>query len=135
MRISDWSSDVCSSDLAALYIDALLGKHFALLGSTGTGKSTAAALILHRICQRAPQGHIVMVDPHGEYGAAFKTAGAVYAVGNLQLTYWLMNFEEHSEVFFNSHGSDRQVYADILAKSLPPAPAPGRVGRGSTQMN
>ena len=35
---------------AALYVDAMLGKHFALLGSTGTGKSTAAALILHRIC-------------------------------------------------------------------------------------
>jgi len=36
---------------AGLYIDAMLGKHFALLGSTGTGKSTSAALILHRICQ------------------------------------------------------------------------------------
>ena len=35
---------------AALYIDAMLGKHFALVGSTGTGKSTSAALILHRIC-------------------------------------------------------------------------------------
>src|SRR3546814_20620569 len=66
---------------AALYIDALLGKHFALLGSTGTGKSTAAALILHRICQRAPQGHLVLVDPPGDYGAALKTAGAVYDVG------------------------------------------------------
>ncbi|MEP7005417.1 MAG: DUF87 domain-containing protein, partial [Sphingomonas bacterium] len=42
---------------AALYIDAMLGKHFALLGSTGTGKSTSAALILHRICELAPQGH------------------------------------------------------------------------------
>ncbi|HEX8580322.1 MAG TPA: DUF87 domain-containing protein, partial [Allosphingosinicella sp.] len=51
----------------ALYIDALLGKHFALLGSTGTGKSTSAALIMHRICDMAPEGHIVMVDPHGEY--------------------------------------------------------------------
>jgi transcriptional regulator with AAA-type ATPase domain len=36
---------------AALYVDAMLGKHFALLGSTGTGKSTSAALILHRICE------------------------------------------------------------------------------------
>src|SRR3546814_13048128 len=108
MRISDWSSDVCSSDLAALYIDALLGKHFALLGSTGTGKSTAAALILHRICQRAPQGHIVMVDPHGEYGAAFKTAGAVYDVGNLPMPYWLMNFEEHCEVFLTSQGRSEE---------------------------
>ncbi|MFN9378225.1 MAG: ATP-binding protein, partial [Novosphingobium sp.] len=57
---------------AGLYIDSMLGKHFALLGSTGTGKSTSAALILHRICESAPEGHIVMIDPHGEYSAAFK---------------------------------------------------------------
>jgi ABC-type multidrug transport system ATPase subunit len=77
----------------------MLGKHFALLGSTGTGKSTSAALILHRICDMAPQGHIVMIDPHGEYSAAFKTNGAIYDVGNLAMPYWLMNFEEHCEVF------------------------------------
>ncbi|WP_164107877.1 helicase HerA domain-containing protein, partial [Serratia marcescens] len=47
---------------AALYVDAMLGKHFALLGSTGTGKSTATALILHRICELAPQSHVVMID-------------------------------------------------------------------------
>jgi DNA helicase HerA-like ATPase len=103
---------------AALYVDALLGKHFALLGSTGTGKSTAAALILHRICQLAPQGHIVMIDPHGEYASAFKDAGALYDVSNLQMPYWLMNFEEHCEVFLTTAGSDRQVDADILAKCL-----------------
>jgi hypothetical protein len=101
---------------AALYIDAMLGKHFALLGSTGTGKSTAAALILHRICELAPQGHIVMIDPHGEYSSAFKSIGALYDVSNLQMPYWLMNFEEHCEVFLTTSGSDRQVDADILAK-------------------
>ena len=53
----------------------MLGKHFALLGSTGTGKSTSAALILHRICEAAPEGHIVMIDPHGEYSAAFRNTG------------------------------------------------------------
>ncbi|HWK34775.1 ATP-binding protein [Sphingomonas sp.] len=103
---------------AALYIDAMLGKHFALLGSTGTGKSTAAALILHRICELAPDGHIVMIDPHGEYGAAFKTTGAIYDVSNLAMPYWLMNFEEHCEVFVTTDGSDRQTDSDILAKCL-----------------
>ncbi len=114
---------------AALYVDALLGKHFALLGSTGTGKSTAAALILHRICDLAPQGHIVMVDPHGEYAAAFKGNGATYDVSNLQMPYWLMNFEEHCEVFVTSHGSERQVDADILAKCLLMARSKGRLGQ------
>ena len=103
---------------AGIYIDAMLGKHFALLGSTGTGKSTSAALILHRICQNAPQGHIVMVDPHGEYAAAFKSTGTIFDVSNLQMPYWLMNFEEHCEVILTSSGSDRQEDADILAKCL-----------------
>lgn len=103
---------------AALYVDAMLGKHFALLGSTGTGKSTAAALILHRICELAPQGHVVMVDPHGEYASAFRNTGALFDVSNLAMPYWLMNFEEHCEVFLTTEGSERQVDADILAKCL-----------------
>ena len=114
---------------AALYVDSLLGKHFALLGSTGTGKSTAAALILHRICQLAPQGHIVMIDPHGEYSAAFKTNGMIYDASNLAMPYWLMNFEEHCEVFLTASDSERQMDADILAKCLLAARAKGRLGQ------
>ncbi|WP_394648764.1 ATP-binding protein [uncultured Sphingomonas sp.] len=114
---------------AALYVDAMLGKHFALLGSTGTGKSTATALILHRICALAPQGHIVMIDPHGEYGAAFGATGALFDVSNLQMPYWLMNFDEHCEVFVTSSGASRQVDADILAKCLLAAKAKSRAGQ------
>ncbi|QZP08027.1 ATP-binding protein [Caenibius sp. WL] len=103
---------------AGVQIDAMLGKHFALLGSTGTGKSTAAALLLHRICNAAPNGHILMIDPHGEYASAFGANGILLNVGNLQLPYWLMNFEEHCEVFLTSTGHDRQEDADILARCL-----------------
>ncbi len=118
----------------ALYIDAMLGKHFALLGSTGTGKSTTAALILHRICELAPQGHIVMIDPHGEYSAAFKTNGALFDVSNLAMPYWLMNFEEHCEVFLTSHGNDRQMDADILAKCLLAARSKSRTAEGIAKL-
>ena len=114
---------------AALYVDAMLGKHFALLGSTGTGKSTSAALILHRIVDMAPQGHVVMIDPHGEYSAAFRGNGAIFDVSNLQLPYWLMNFEEHCEVFLTTQGSERQVDADILSKCLLAARAKSRQGQ------
>ncbi|WP_294171802.1 DUF87 domain-containing protein [uncultured Sphingomonas sp.] len=102
----------------ALYIDPMLSKHFAVLGSTGTGKSTSVALILHRISQYSPEGHIVMIDPHGEYSAAFKGCGELFNVDNLQLPYWLLNFEEHCEVLLTTDGAERQRDADILAKCL-----------------
>ena len=118
----------------ALYVDAMLGKHFALLGSTGTGKSTSAALILHRICDLAPEGHIVMIDPHGEYSAAFKGTGEIFDVDNLAMPYWLMNFEEHAEVFISSSGAERQADSDILAKCLLAARAKNRVAEGLTKL-
>ncbi|MDB5712779.1 MAG: hypothetical protein JWO15_176 [Sphingomonadales bacterium] len=118
----------------ALFIDALLGKHFALLGSTGTGKSTSAALILHKICEMAPQGHIVMIDPHGEYSAAFKTNGALFDVSNLAMPYWLMNFEEHCEVFISGNREERQLDVDILAKCLLAAKAKSRAAEGIAKL-
>jgi uncharacterized protein len=118
----------------ALYVDAMLGKHFALLGSTGTGKSTSAALILHRICQMAPEGHVVMIDPHGEYSAAFKSTGEIFDVGNLAMPYWLMNFEEHCEVFVTGTGADAQLDRDILAKCLLAARAKGKQAEGIVKL-
>ncbi len=118
----------------AVYVDAMLGKHFALLGSTGTGKSTSAALILHRICELAPQGHIVMIDPHGEYSAAFKSNGALFDVTNLAMPYWLMNFEEHCEVFVTTQGSDRQTDSDVLAKCLLAAKSKSRAAEGISKL-
>jgi DNA helicase HerA-like ATPase len=110
----------------ALYIDPMLGKHFAVLGSTGTGKSTSVALILHRISQASPEGHILMIDPHGEYSAAFKSCGEIFNVDNLQLPYWLMNFDEHCEVLLTTHGAERERDADILAKCLLAARTKGK---------
>ena len=110
----------------ALYVDPMLGKHFAVLGSTGTGKSTSVSLILHRISELSPEGHIVMIDPHGEYSAAFKDCGELFNVDNLQLPYWLMNFEEHCEVFLTTDGAERQRDADILGKCLLAARTKGK---------
>ena len=111
----------------ALYVDPMLSKHFAVLGSTGTGKSTSVSLILHRISQLSPEGHIVMIDPHGEYSAAFKDCGEIFNVDNLQLPYWLMNFEEHCEVLLTTDGGERQRDADILAKCLLAARTKGKM--------
>ena len=114
---------------AALFIDSMLGKHFALLGSTGTGKSTSTALILHKIVEKAPQGHIVMLDPHGEYAAAFSSTGMIFNVDNMNIPYWLMNFEEHCEVFITTEGSEREMDMDILAKCVLQARAKNRLAQ------
>jgi DNA helicase HerA-like ATPase len=118
----------------ALYVDAMLGKHFAVLGSTGTGKSTSVALILHRICELAPEGHIVMIDPHGEYSAAFKGTGEIFDVNNIALPYWLLNFEEHCEVLITTTGADKQRDRDILAKCLLAARGKNRLAEEIPQL-
>lgn len=118
----------------SLYVDAMLGKHFALLGSTGTGKSTSAALILHKICELAPEGHIVMIDPHGEYSAAFQYNGALFDVSNLAMPYWLMNLDEHCEVFITTEGSEKQQDRDILAKCLLAARGKSKVAEGISKL-
>jgi hypothetical protein len=109
-----------------LYVDPMLSKHFAILGSTGTGKSTSVALILHRISQLSPEGHILMIDPHGEYSAAFKSCGELFNADNLQLPYWLLNFEEHCEVLLTTDGAERERDRDILAKCILAARTKGK---------
>ena len=56
---------------AYIVADDLLGKHFAVLGSTGTGKSCAVALILRAMMHNYRHGHIVLLDMHNEYARAF----------------------------------------------------------------
>jgi len=74
--------------------DLLLGKHFAVLGTTGSGKSCATALILRRIIESHPNAHIVVLDPHNEYSDAFRDYAEIIDSKTLELPYWLFSFEE-----------------------------------------
>ena len=103
---------------ASLNLNALLSKHFAVLGSTGVGKSTTVAALLHKVLDAAPNGHVVLIDPHGEYAAAFKENSIHLGVDTLKLPFWLMNFEEHAEAFLTSDGASRERDRDILGKCL-----------------
>jgi hypothetical protein len=83
-------------------MNELLGKHTAILGSTGAGKSGAVAAIIHSILERGiaaerptwtPQ--IVVLDPHNEYGKAFKDHKRLSTdEGTLSLPYWLLDLDE-----------------------------------------
>ena len=97
---------------ACVSIDDLLGKHFALLGTTGTGKSCALTLLLKRILEQNPNGHVLLLDPHGEYARAFGERAEHLTVETFRLPFWLLTFEELTEVLF---GNDRvEMYAEIM---------------------
>tara|TARA_B100001939_G_scaffold347854_1_gene370958 strand:+ start:8615 stop:10279 length:1665 start_codon:yes stop_codon:yes gene_type:complete len=104
---------------ASIITDNMLGKHFAVLGSTGTGKSCTVALLIHRLVERMPNAHIIILDPHNEYEAAFESCGEPFDINNLRLPYWLMNFEEHIELFIGLRRTlEREVEIDILRRCL-----------------
>jgi len=103
---------------AALKAETLLSKHFAVLGSTGTGKSSTVALLIHRLVEAHPNAHIVILDPHNEYASAFSSNGVHVSTDDLALPYWLMNFEEHVELFVGRDTAGREAEVDILKRSL-----------------
>jgi len=104
---------------ASIQTDNMLGKHFAVLGSTGTGKSCTVALIIHRIIERMPKGHIIILDPHNEYAVAFEGRGVKFDISNLRLPYWMMNFDEHVEMFIGKRDSrEREAEVDILRRCI-----------------
>ena len=105
---------------AMVKIDDLLGKHFAILGTTGTGKSCTVALLLRRILEKNPQGHVLLLDVHREYAHAFKDIAEVISTGNMNLPFWLLNFEEIVEILIGQH-PNRETDVEVLRELIPVA--------------
>lgn len=78
---------------ANMNLDAFLGRHAAILGQTGGGKSWAVASILQRIAS-FPQSTILLLDLHGEYINCFGDDAEVISADEIEMPYWLMNAEE-----------------------------------------
>ncbi|QDT53887.1 AAA-like domain protein [Caulifigura coniformis] len=85
-----------------LDLDELLGKHTTVLGSTGSGKSSAVAGIVHSILRHGQaltfpvwMPRIIILDPHNEYGGAFHGHTRLSTdEGSLSLPYWMLDLEE-----------------------------------------
>lgn len=104
---------------AYIATDDLLGKHFAILGTTGSGKSCAVALILQSILDEHPNGHILLLDPHNEYGHAFGERAEVLSPSNLRLPYWLFNFEEITEIIIGQNQEAKIAETALLNEYIP----------------
>jgi len=88
---------VSSSPKTRVHLDPspLFGRHCAILGQTGAGKSWTVASLLQKAVALMPRAHIVLLDLHGEYKQAFPSSQAqVIDATQMEMPYWLMTYEE-----------------------------------------
>ena len=99
-------------------VEEMLNKHFAVLGSTGVGKSSGVSLLLNEILLARPNLRIFLLDVHNEYGRCFGDRSLVLNPRNLKLPFWLFNFEEIVDVLFGGRpGVPEEL--DVLAELIP----------------
>ncbi|MDO6680882.1 ATP-binding protein [Oceanobacter sp. 5_MG-2023] len=107
-------------------LNELLGKHTAILGSTGAGKSGTVAAVIHSILERgqiAKHEHwhpqIIILDPHNEYGKAFPAHQRLSTdEGSLKLPYWLLDLEESLSLFIGKTEFAATSQSNIVKNAL-----------------
>lgn len=101
-------------------------KHFAIVGSTGSGKSHTVAKVLQEAVSSKSGGydglnnsHIIIFDIHGEYKKAFPNSNYI-DIDNLTLPYWLLNSDELTELFIDTDANDhnqRSVFQEAVTSN------------------
>lgn len=118
--------------------DALFGKHVAIIGSTGSGKSCSIATVLQSIISldEVKRTRIVILDTNGEYRAAFqkKNSSGTYenAIPNrrslyiptdstesnrLTIPYWFMDSDDFVRIFRAAPGVQRPILLNSLSSA------------------
>ncbi|MFN7990020.1 MAG: ATP-binding protein [Thermoanaerobaculia bacterium] len=107
----------------------LFGRHFAVLGQTGSGKSWTVAALVQRTVAVMPHAHIIILDLHGEYSYvkegkreyAFRETEVRHVDATaLETPYWLMTYAELTDLFvdqsdFSAH-NQVAAFRDILGR-------------------
>ena len=103
---------------AYIDLDEMLTKHFAVLGTTGVGKSSGIALMLRAVLAERPRQRIFLLDPHAEYAGCFEPERMrLITPENLRLPFWMFAFEEFVDALFRARpGVDAEV--NLLAQAI-----------------
>jgi hypothetical protein len=105
---------------ALIHVPSLLSRHFAVVGTTGVGKTTAVTLLLHKALKADPALRVLILDPHNEFAAAFPSESVVIDTDTLDLPFWLFRLEEFSEVLFRGRPAVPEEI-DVLRDLIPEA--------------
>jgi len=119
---ADNSIDVCL-DPAALF-----GRHFAILGQSGAGKSWTVANLLQRAVKSMPKAHIILLDLHGEYSWEGNDGNRQHAFDDkvtryidardLEIPYWLMTFAELVDLLIDRSDDSASSQISFLRDSV-----------------
>jgi hypothetical protein len=79
-----------------LNLEKLVSRHSAIVGSTGSGKTSAVASLLQTLASGEwPSANVIVIDTHGEYGRALGGTAAVQSVlgagaAQLRVPFWAL---------------------------------------------
>ena len=115
---------------ARIAIDDTLARHFAIVGTTGVGKSTAVSLLMRKAIEARPDLRVLILDPHNEFAASLPEYSVRVDAGSLDLPFWMFRLEEFAEVLFRGREAvpeEVDVLRDLIpvAKNLYRNPAGG----------
>ncbi|MDH2314083.1 ATP-binding protein [Methylobacterium brachiatum] len=102
---------------ACIKIDDLFTKHFAVLGTTGVGKSSGVAVILDQVMRAQQKIRIFLLDVHNEYANCFGEQANVITARNLKLPFWFFNLEEIADVIYGGRppiDEEIEILADVI---------------------
>lgn len=118
---------------AKIAIDETLNRHFAFVGTTGVGKSTAVSLLMRKAVEAREDLRILVLDPHNEFHSALGDKAAKIDATTLDLPFWMFKLEEMAEVLFRG----RELIAeevDLLRDLIPIAKQIYKNGAGGAVM-
>ncbi len=105
---------------ATIHVPSMLSKHFAVVGSTGVGKSTAVSHLLRKAVESDPKLRVLILDPHNEFSSAFHDKSVVIDTDKLDLPFWLFRLEEFAEVVFRGRPpvpTELDALRDLIAEA------------------
>ncbi len=119
-----------SFDSIDVYLDPsnFFGRHSAILGQTGSGKSWTVTSLIQSALRYMPNAHIIIMDLHGEYGdkktdalssSPFpKSKVRCMDALDLEMPYWLLTYSDLADLFINPDDMHASVQLAFLRNAL-----------------
>jgi DNA helicase HerA-like ATPase len=120
-----------ASNSINIHLDAssFFGRHAAVLGQSGSGKSWAVTSLVQSTLRAMPEAHIIVLDMHGEYcdkyvdgkfvPSPFESLNArSFGAQQLEFPYWLLSFADLCELLINPDDKNASIQTSFLRETL-----------------